>query len=68
MDDKFYAIKGIFGKVERFLGADETKSKGYKWGKCSDSIWWEHKSDAESFANSYFKNFDDWEVVSVYAE
>lgn len=68
IENEFYAVKGTFGGVERFLGADETESNGYKWVKRSDAIWWEHKEDAESFANSYFKNFEDWEVVTVYAE
>lgn len=60
-----YKDKGIY------LGVDEERATKagkdfFKWVKdINESMWFNCPSEAEKFANSYFKNFKNWELVEV---
>lgn len=54
-----------------YLGVDEERATKagkdfFKWVKdINEGMWFNCPSEAEKFANSYFKNFKNWELVEV---
>lgn len=61
--EEFYVIKIVNKKV--YLGASDN-SNSFIWTKKKDAIWFDDQEKAEIFANDYFKNFDNWEVVPLW--
>lgn len=71
MREEFVAIYMINKKGRKmYLKASDRPSKGVvcEWTfDYDEAIWFNTDSEAEKFAKSYFKSFDKWAVVDVYA-
>lgn len=61
--EEFYVIKIVNKKV--YLGASDN-SNSFIWTKKKDSVWFDDQEKAERFANDYFKNFNNWEIVPLW--
>lgn len=61
MNEEFSVIK-IKGK-KAYLMAYEN---GFKWTtNVNDSIWFDYEYKAEQFADGYFKNFKNYEIIPL---
>ena len=47
-----------------YLGPDVGDSANWVF-TINESIWFKNYTDAENYANKYFKNFKDWFIVGL---
>lgn len=64
-DEVFYVITmQTYDGRRLYLKSDDAYKKEWTFNK-GEAIWFETYTEAEAFANKWFKNFKNWEIREV---
>ena len=64
LDETFFVITMIAKTGQRLYLKSDGITKDWTFNK-GDAIWFENYTDAEDFANKWFKHFKSWEIIEI---